>query len=407
ITTNWISSVDGVTPLTLLANPYPNGLLQKPRTQAELLLLGQNLDINDRASKNNIYSQQWNFGIQRQLPGNVVIEVAYAASKGTRLPAGIIFNQLDPVYQALGAQLNTQVPNPFFGLVPTGTLSTATVARGQLLRPYPQYGTMSTLNPARTQNIGSSIYHSGTLRAEKRFSHGINLVVSYAKAKLIDDSSGRIFGENGNPPPVQNNYNLRGERSISEGDVAQRLVINHTIDLPFGHGKKLMSGAPRALDLLVGGWSASGTASFATGFPVWMQSTGNSGVFSSRLRPNNTGKSAKLEGGVQSRLTRYFDTSQFTVPAPFTFGNVSRTLPDVRAPGRRNYDLALSKNFRVREPVSVLFRAETFNITNTPYFGGVNTAGSNPGNNLGTPTFGVITDSTGERQVQFSLKIIW
>ncbi|MEO7650403.1 MAG: hypothetical protein ABIZ80_08030, partial [Bryobacteraceae bacterium] len=110
ITTNWISSVDGVTPLTLLANPYPNGLLQKPRTQAELLLLGQNLDINDRASKNNMYSQQWNFGIQRQLPGNIVIEIAYAASKGTRLPAGIIFNQLDPVYQALGAQLNTQVP---------------------------------------------------------------------------------------------------------------------------------------------------------------------------------------------------------------------------------------------------------------------------------------------------------
>ena len=53
------------------------------------------------------------------------------------------------------------------------------------------------------------------------------------------------------------------------------------------------------------------------------------------------------------------------------------------------------------------FRAESFNLSNTPYFGGVNTAGSNPGNNLGTPTFGVITDATGERQVQFSLKVIW
>ena len=408
ITTTWTSSVDGVTPITPLSNPYPNGLLQKPRTQAELLLLGQNLDINDRASKNNMYSQQWNLGLQRQLPGNMVVEVAYAGNKGTRLPAGIIFNQLDPSYQSLGAQLNTQVTNPFFGLVPTGTLSTATVTRGQLLRPYPQYGSLSTLNPARTQNIGSSVYHSATLRIEKRFSQGVNFVVSYAKAKLIDDSSGRIFGENGNPPPIQNNYNLRGERSISEGDVAQRLVFNHTVDLPFGKGKKLMSTAPRALDLLIGGWSASGTLSFQTGFPVWMQSaSGNSGVFSSRLRPNNTGKSAKLEGTVQSRLTRYFDTSQFTVPAPFTFGNVSRTLPDVRAPGRRNYDLALSKSFRVRESLSLLFRAESFNLSNTPYFGGVNTAGSNPGNNLGTPTFGVITDATGERQVQFSLKVIW
>jgi hypothetical protein len=155
------------------------------------------------------------------------------------------------------------------------------------------------------------------------------------------------------------------------------------------------------------GWSVSGTASFVTGFPVWLTATGNSGVFSSILRPNSTGKSAELSGTVQSRLTSYFDTSQFTVPAPFTFGNVSRTLPDVRAPGRRNYDLALTKSFRVREPVSLLFRAETFNLTNTPYFGGVNSIGSNPGNNLGSPTFGVITDATGERQVQFSLKVVW
>ena len=164
---------------------------------------------------------------------------------------------------------------------------------------------------------------------------------------------------------------------------------------------------PRALDILVGGWYASGTASFVSGFPVWTQSAGNSGVFSSRLRPNSTGESAKLEGSVQSRLNRYFDTSQFTLPASFTFGNVSRTLPDVRAPGRRNYDLALTKSFHVREPVSVLFRAETFNLTNTPYFGGVNSVGSNPGNNLGTYTFGVITDATGERQVQFSVKFVW
>jgi hypothetical protein len=61
----------------------------------------------------------------------------------------------------------------------------------------------------------------------------------------------------------------------------------------------------------------------------------------------------------------------------------------------------------VREPVSVLFRAETFDLTNTPYFGGVHSVGSNPRNNLGTSTFGVITDATGERQVQFSLKFVW
>jgi len=407
IVTDWVSSLDGVTPISYLSNPFPNGVLIKPTTEAGQLFVGQNVDIQDRRSRNNTYAQQWNFGVQRQLPGNMVVEAAYAGNKGTRLPVGYQWNQLHPQYQALGAQLNQQVENPFFGLATTGILANRTVTRGQLLRPFPQYLNISTINPARTQHMGSSNYHSLTLRAEKRFSGGINFIAVYTKAKLIDDASGRIFGENGNPPAVQANYNLRGERSLSEGDIAQRLALNHTIDIPVGRGRKLLAGAPKAVDFVLGGWSVSGQATFVTGFPVWLASTGNSGVFSSRLRPNSTGVSAKLEGDVQSRMNRYFDTSQFTVPAPFTFGNVARTLPDVRAPGRRNYDLAVSKTFIIREPIAVLFRAESFNITNTPYFGGVNRPGANPGNSLGSGNFGFIEDATGERQVQFSLKVLW
>lgn len=406
INTQWVSSLDGVTPMNLISNPFPTGVLVAPTSRAQLLLVGQNLNIQDRRSRNNIYTQQWNFGVQHQLPGQMVLEAAYAGNKGTRLPVGLIWNQIPTSFQSLGAQLNQQVTNPFFGLAPTGPLAARTVTRGQLLRPYPQYVTISTLNPARTQHMGSSIYHSAALRVEKRFSQGMNFVVAYTNSKLIDDASGRIFGENGNPPAVQDNYNLRAERSLSEGDVSQRLVFNHTVDLPFGRGRKFAAGS-RALDLLIGGWTVSGQASFVTGFPVWLSSTGNSGVGSSRLRPNSTGRSAKLEGTVQSRLRNYFDTSAFTVPAAFTFGNTSRTLPDVRAPGRRSYDLAVSKSFLIKEPLSLQFRAETFNLTNTPYFGGVNRIGTNPGNNLGSGNFGVIEDSTGERQVQFSLRFLW
>ena len=233
---------------------------------------------------------------------------------------------------------------------------------------------------------------------EKRFSNGINILVSYTGAKLIDNASGRIFGINGNPPPVQNNYDLRSERSISEGDVPQRLVVSHTIDLPFGKGRKFLSGAPGVVNQIAGGWSVSGFGSYSSGLPLALTSTGNSGVGSSVLRPNSTGKSAKLDGDPQSRLNKYFDTSAFTVPDPFTFGNAARTLPDVRAPSRVNYDMALSKSFVIREPVSLMFRAETFNLTNTPYF-------LSPGLGLGTGTFGVIASSLGERQVQFSLKL--
>jgi hypothetical protein len=365
------------------------------------------LNIQDRRSRNDTYTQQWNFGVQHQLPGALVVEVAYAGNKGTRLPVGMIWNQIPTEFQALGTQLTQQVANPFFGMVSTGILANPTVARSQLLRPYPQYINVSTVNPARTQHMGSSIYHSATVRVEKRFTQGMNFVVAYTNSKLIDDASGRIFGQNGNPPPVQDNYNLRAERSLSEGDVSQRLVFNHTIDLPFGKGRKFASNTSRAMDAFIGGWTVSGQASFVTGFPVTLSSTGNSGVGSSRIRPNSTGQSAELDGTVQERLSRYFDISQFTVPAAFTFGNTARTLPDVRSPGRRSYDLAVSKNFLIREPISLQFRAETFNLTNTPYFGGVNRIGANPGANLGSGNFGVIEDATGERQVQFSLKLIW
>lgn len=201
-------------------------------------------------------------------------------------------------------------------------------------------------------------------------------------------------------PPVQNAYDLRAERSLSEGDVARRLVFSHTLDLPFGRGRPFLSNASGLFERLVGGWSLSGIATLHSGYPLALTSNGNSGVFNAVLRPNSTGTSAQLDGSVQSRLTRYFDTSAFSLPPAFTFGNVSRTLPDVRGPARRNYDLTLSKMVLLKEPVSLMFRAEAFNLTNTPYFG-------NPGTNLGTANFGVIASSLNERQVQFTLKLLF
>src|SRR5262249_8044921 len=149
---------------------------------------------------------------------------------------------------------------------------------------------------------------------------------------------------------------------------------------------------------IVGGWSVSGSASYNSGLPLTLTSIGNSGVGGSVLRPNSTGKSANLSGDPQSRLGRYFDISAFTVPDPFPLGNTARPLPDARSPSRVNYDLALSKSFPVREPFSILFRVEAFNLTNTPYF-------LQPGQNLGSGNFGVISGALGERQVQFSLKV--
>lgn len=270
----------------------------------------------------------------------------------------------------------------------------------QLLRPYPQYLSVNTNSPVLAQNEADSGYNALEVRLNKRFSKGVSLIVSYTKAKVIDDASGRIFSVTAGTPPVQNSYNLRAERSLSPGDVAQQLVISHTLELPFGHGKQWLGGAPKLVDLVIGGWSANGALTASSGFPLELTSNGNSGVGSAVLRPNSTGQSAKLDGSTESRLGRFFNTSAFTIPPTYTFGNASRALPDVRALGRFNYDLALEKHFPVKERLSALLRAEAFNLTNSPYF-------AMPGTNLGNGNFGVISSSSGERQVQLALKLLF
>ena len=392
LTTPWVStSPDGVGFSQSIDNPYPNGLATLPTSQADRLLLGQTIQFMDRGNISNIYNQQWSFTIQRQAFAGILIEAGYAGNKGVHIPVSLDFNQVDPKYQALGAGLAQAVENPFFGLTNLGTFANRTIARSQLLRPYPQYTGVNTNSPAVAQNMGNSGYHSLQLRAEKRFSRGYNLTIVYTKSKLIDNGSGRIFGENAFVPPVQNAYNLAAERAVSEGDVSQRLVISHTVQI-----RALTANA--FLKTVTKGWSWSGAFSANTGFPLALSSIGNSGVGGGVLRPNSTGVSANLSGSPQSRLLRYFDTSQFTVPPAFSFGNVGRTIPDARGPARVAYNTAIQKSFNIREPLRALFRAEAFNLTNTPYF-------ARPAQQLGGAGFGVISAASGERQVQLSLKI--
>jgi hypothetical protein len=126
----------------------------------------------------------------------------------------------------------------------------------------------------------------------------------------------------------------------------------------------------------------------------------NTNSFGGGCRPNTSGKSAKLSGSIEGRLNRYFDTSVFSPPPQFTFGNVSRTLPDVRAPGLLNFDFSADKNTRISEQVNVQFRAEFFNLLNHPNFG-------SPGTTVGTSGFGVISSDAGPRTIQFGLKILF
>lgn len=393
---------NSVTPNDTLRNPFPNGLLPAPGRNANFqqLLYGQGVSAavyNDPYG----YAQQWNFDVQRELPGGMALSVAYAGSKGTHLPGpDQQLNQLPPEFMALGSRLQEQVPNPFFGLVTLGTLAQPRVAYGQLLRPYPQYTGFSMKNPTNR----NSIYHSGQLSIEKRFGRGGSVTGAYTWSKLISDTD-TITGwlePGGGAGGVQDNYNLRAERSLALYDTPHRVVIAYIVDLPFGKGQWLGRDVSGFADKLISGWGVNGVTTFQSGNPLPISVASNtSNSFGGGQRPNRTGVSADLDGAAQTRLNQWFNTAAFALPPAFTFGNASRTMPDARSHGIANYDFTLFKNTKVSETVGLQFRTEVFNLFNRVRF-------AYPGTSLGTAQFGVISGQYNDpRLIQFALRLLF
>jgi hypothetical protein len=404
--TPMFTSSDGIHPGDTLSNPFPKGL-QTPTAPGTGLLTNYGQDFGasgrdgaiDRSARVG-YSQQWNFNVQRELPGKFSIETAYVGNKGTKLtdgPLGPQLNQLTTDQLQLGNQLLQLVPNPFLGYIQTGSLAQPTVTRGQLLRPYPQYLNLYDFRPA----LGSSNYHAFQARLEKRFSRGLTLLAAFTGGKLIEDTS-QTVGFLGPAPTHQDVYNRRASRSVASQDISRRLVLSYVYDLPFGRGRALASRLPKAVDLIVGGWQINGIVTLSTGVPLAIvNAQNNSQSFSAVQRPNVNGNDPNLDSGrsLDQRLARWFDTTVFSQPAPFTFGNGPRVLPNVRADGIRGWDSSLFKIFPIHEAIRLEFRAEMFNFTNTPVFAA-------PGQNYGNAQFGVVSaQGNSPRQVQFGLKL--
>lgn len=401
VTTPFVSSLDnGITPQDRLSNPFPNGLIPLfGRSQSLDALVGQSIGVYIRGVHEG-YTQQWNFDIQQEVASGFAVDIAYAGSKGTGLPGSIQANQLPDEFLKLGTALNQQVANPFFGLVNIGTLAQPTVSRGQLLRPFPQFTGVSL----SSVNVGSSIYHSMQLKATKRFSDSL-IAVSYTVSKGIGDSEAVVgwLEPSGTPGSFQDNYNRRLDRAVNAFDSPQRLVVAYTANLPFGKGKKWM-GSPGKASPLVSGWEINGIYTAESGQPLFLGTAANlTNSLGGGSQPNNNGHSAKLSGDPRTRLNRFFDTSVFSQPPAFTFGNTGRTLPDVRNHGTNNLDLGVVKNNRFFRDgrFNLQFRSEFFNVFNRVRFG-------NPGLTLGTPQFGVINDQVNSpRLIQFALKLLY
>jgi hypothetical protein len=398
--TPMLATLDGITPYRYVSNPFPDGFV--PPTGASLgpsTFLGQGIQVWDRAVRTP-YALQWNLDVQQALRQDLLLDVAYSASRGVKLNAERQFNALPPEHLALGTGLQTLVDNPFYPNIPTGTLAQPRVQRSQLLLPFPQFTGVTHEN----SSWGNSIYHSVAFKFEKRATKGVGFLLSYTIGKLISDvrnSHARNGAQvnSGLNTNVQNWYDLRSERAVAEIDAAQSLSFSYVAELPFGRGRRYLSGARGLGAKLAEGWQLSGFFACRSGFPLALSAS----IAGGGNRPNSTGQSAKLPGGRSrdDQVNQWFDTSAFTQPPSYSFGNVSRTLPDVRGPNFANWNMSLAKNVTLHEKMLLQFRAESFNFLNRPNFWRPNTV-------FGSLQFGQLNATTGLPRVnQLALKLIF
>lgn len=351
--------------------------------------LGQGVFSVDRKLGSG-YAQQWNLAIQREISRNIVFEIAYAGNKGTHIGIpDVNINQLTAEQLKLGGSLLERVANPFFGQIPrSSSLGDRTISRAQLLKPFPQFTTVSLYR----NNVGNTNYHSLQLKLEQRLTRGLSYLLSFTRSKLIDEASSVFDASILTGPvanyPVADSFNRKLERGVSTGDIPNVFVASFNYELPFrsaGLAKRLVEG-----------WELAGVVSLQSGVPLAVTQATNFNAFAGfgTQRPNLVGK-AELPDS-QRTTARYFNTAAFATAAQFTLGTSSRN--PVRGPGYRNFDLAVIKRLPLGERLSLEFRGEMFNLTNTPALGAPNVV-------LNTPGFGSITSAGDPRVAQLAVKL--
>jgi Carboxypeptidase regulatory-like domain/TonB dependent receptor len=418
----------GNVPWLHLSNPFPNGLIQPPGSALGRLNdvgYGAIGPLRTHAAALTPYEQSWTLGIERQLPGNIVVAANYIGKKGTHLYFAGDNNPdiLGPAMETnpnLVNELETYVTNPFSsqngGPIsdPNSTLSSPTVQESQLQTPFPEYTGVATDEPP----IANSTYHALQLTANKAYSNGLELTASFTWSKSIDDSS--MYDDNvswlANYGPesgvgLQDPNNPKSERSLSTFDIPATLKFSYSYDLPLGRGKAFGGNMPRWLDGVIGGWKTNGIWQIRDGWPLQFFVSGGGIPLPTYgpQRPNFFGKPTRNYGPDSVWVNNFFANASNTAPnstiqapAPFTLGNAPRTTADIRTPRSFTSDLSIAKQFLLssaHEGIRLELRLEAENAFNHPVFG-------TPDSGIGDGNFGVIsTLAVNPRQGQLVLKL--
>lgn len=394
---------NNLTPAATLANPFPAGI-QAPVGSANGLMTFVGQSVNFLApEQKNPYSIRWNFGIQQELTKNTILEVVYMGNHGVHLP--VTFTQLNglprsvlstsPVRdQALITALTASVPNPFKGLVTSGTPSGNTTTVAQLLARYPQFplgysnGTYSGSGGVYVQDlpVGSSYYNALNVRVERRLSNGLSARFIYMYSKLIDQTT------------WLNDTDAAPEHRISPFDHPHRFVTTLRYELPIGNGKRLNLQSP-LFQKLAGGWVTSSTYTYQTGAPLtWVNGStttpGDYVYFGGPLNVDN-----RNTDGLAFN-TKAFDTAAADA-LQYHIRTFSTTFPNIRQDGINDWNVSLLKEVRFGEKRMFRLQADVFNVINHPTFAAPNTTATNTG-------FGQITSQSNRpRMFQLAARVVF
>ncbi len=373
--------VNITTPLVALPSDPTFGSFTAARPLATLI---RTADFENSA---NPYSFQWNLSLQYELKRNTVLELAYTGLKGDRLVSRANLNQIpfDAAVRGLNQQFN---------------------------RKFPNVNNAVGLDSA----MGRSIYNSLLVRIEKRLSNGLNLLANYTWSKNLEingTGGSSSFAQNGGTTFPVDSWNLKNEKGVGTLDVPHVFVSSFGYELPFGQGKRMLSGKG-PLNYIFGGWQINGIFTRRSGFVTDIRTSripAANQLFATINVPDTVlGQSIFA---ANAGVDQWFNPAAFSLPGTVTsstgvpitkFGTAQRRIG--RGPRATNLDFSLFKNFHIVERVNVQLRAEAFNLSNTPTFflPGANSTALT----IGNANFGKLTSSSATgRQVQFGLKLVF
>jgi hypothetical protein len=258
-----------------------------------------------------------------------------------------------------------------------------------------EIGKVQTLLP-----VGQSNYSALQAKVDRRYANGWSVLAAYTYAHSLDNGPAPFDLTSSSAP--QSPFDLDSEYATSADDLKHNMTVSTQIKLPFGRGKRYLHSSGSLIDALVGGWQLNSIASFHTGTPINIVSNAGYADYPG-LRPNLVPGQDPTLPRQKRTITEWFNTAAFTntpgqsnsTPIP---GDAGRNL--VRGPGYANFDFSLFKNFSLPETIRLQFRAESFNLLNTPHFG-------NPDGSRNSGSFGSIASASGPRIMQFAIKLIY